>query len=474
MTDVDPPPGDVVRADLGSFRDPRNGVFRLDGRVLRYFDERGWQTFESLRRCGVLDALTDEGLILPALELSADELRRICEAAPSAVGAIEQPRVPFFSYSYEWTFNMLRDAALLQLEVLDRLLEAGFILKDGQADNVQFIGSRPVFIDVGSIEPYEPGQVWPGYAQFCATYLTPLLIEAKTGVPFQRLLRGAAQGISVGEAARLLPWRTRLRRGPFIHVYLQAWLQRRYADTADRARSAFGGRVVDADGVRRQVRSLRSLVQNLPAPRATSVWSGYDPDASYAPSAREVQQRVVEQALAAAAPSSVWDVGCNTGEYSRRAVQHSQYVVAMDFDPAAVDRLYLDCRSSESILPLVQDIADPSPDQGWAHGERQGLRSRGPADFVLWLALSHHMAFDRAVPPARQAAWIRALARGGVVEFVPPSDPMVRRMLALRNDQTPDPRYTRSAFEAALAERFGSMQAHELPDSERVLYTVAA
>ena len=64
------------------------------------------------------------------------------------------------------------------------------------------------------------------------------------------------------------------------------------------------------------------------------------------------------------------DLGCNDGRYARLAAERGAAVVALDADRQVVDRLYRDLRRtggdlSRSIVPLVSDLADPSPGLGW-------------------------------------------------------------------------------------------------------------
>src|SRR5690606_22979763 len=92
------------------------------------------------------------------------------DAPPSPRGTrwaavLEHERIPVVSYPYEWPFAMLREAATLHLDVLAAALDGGMSLKDGTAYNVQFVGSRPTFIDIGSFEA--AAGPWPGYRQFC-------------------------------------------------------------------------------------------------------------------------------------------------------------------------------------------------------------------------------------------------------------------------------------------------------------------
>src|SRR5438067_11134559 len=128
---------------------------------------------------------------------------------------------------------MLRDAALLQLELLRRAIETGLILKDSTPYNVQFQGAQPVFIDVGSFEQLREGEPWAGYRQFCMLFLYPLLLQAWKDVPFQPWLRGSLDGISPHEPRNLLSLRDRLRRGAFTHVVMHSRLERRYDERDD-------------------------------------------------------------------------------------------------------------------------------------------------------------------------------------------------------------------------------------------------
>src|SRR2546423_15212312 len=84
-------------------------------------------------------------------------------------------------------------------------------------------------------------------------------------------------------------------------------------------------------------------------------------------------------------PKILWDLGANTGEFSRIASGRGINTVAWDVDPAAVEKNYLAVKKFKetNLLPLVQDLTNPSPSSGWANHERQSMIDRGPAD--AWL-----------------------------------------------------------------------------------------
>jgi ribosomal protein L11 methylase PrmA len=178
--------------------------------------------------------------------------------------------------------------------------------------------------------------------------------------------------------------------------------------------------------------------------------------------------------LRQAAARTVWDLGANTGEYSRVARTVADTVISFDLDPAAVERNYRRVRAEDEtgILPLRMDLTNPSPALGWAHRERLSLEERGPADALLALALVHHLAIGNNLPLDRIADFLARLGRSLVIEFVPKSDSQVQRMLRSRPDIFP--RYTREGFEAAFGGRFRIDQVEPVGESERLIYRMTA
>jgi len=458
-------------SDSGSFRDPSSSVLWVKGRVWRYFDRRGMEDFRALTASGVLAHLVAQGLVLPYVELGQKELNEVRSVVSHAECVIEHPVLPFVSYGYEWTFSMLKDAALVLLEVLEELLTAGFILKDGGSDNIQFVDGHPTFIDLGSIEPYVEGRVWAGYTQFCHTFLNPLLLQAATGVPFQPWLRGSPAGIAPEVLYRLLSWPARLRRGAFVHITLQTWLNKLFASAPDTGLSRKKKTPVVRRALVRQARSLRNTIDRLRTGKPRSQWVAYDSAGSYSTEASKAKMAFVEAKLAALAPKVVYDCGCNVGEYSFAAARYAKLVVAMDFDPEVVDVLYLHSRGQyPNVLPLVIDMTNPSPDQGWAQAEHRGLRKRGPADLVLWLALTHHLGLSLSIPLEQQVAWMAGLAHNVIIEFVPASDQRAQTLVKWHSDPEVHYRYTRETLEKSLRQHFTSFESISLPNSERSLY----
>jgi hypothetical protein len=462
--------GGGSRVEPGSFRDPDSRVFLTAEGVHRALSERGLADYEALAASRLFARGQDEGTIV---RTERSELEAPPDLLPGGVAAVlEHERVPFVSYPYEWTFGMLRDAALLHLDLLDAALGESLTLKDATPYNVQWQGARPVFADLGSFEVLRPSEPWIGYRQFCTLFLYPLMLQAYRGVPFQPWLRGSLEGISPAEAAGLLSLRDRLRRGVLIHVALHARLERRNAGRTGREvkrdlqKAGFRPEIVQAN-----VRRMRKLVAKLRWEPPHTAWTDYDEaNRGYAQADLEDKQRFVVAAAQRARPRVAWDLGANDGAFSRLVADHAGHVVAMDSDHATVERLYrrLAADGERRILPLVIDLGDPSPARGWALAERRPLDDRGRPELTLSLALVHHLSITGNVPVREVVAWLAALGSTHVIEFPRREDPMVKRLLAAKRDDDAHPDYELGHFEACLQERFHVHERAEL--GSRVLF----
>ena len=423
-----------------------------NGEVVRAFTAAGAKDIEKVwKKPSIQNALASGELIESNL------------VSPSSVGlndpwvtAMTHPLIPFISYPYEWTFSMLKDAAQLQLKLTRETLADGIGLKDATPYNVQFIGSRPQFIDAGSFEKRRKGDPWYGYRQFCEMYLYPLMMQGYLGVGFQQFLRGSVNGISPDTMRKLLPASIRRpRKGRLTHVVLHAAAQNRFADSdnnmkSDAAKAGMNAQVLDAT-----LRKLQGIVKKISLGDKKSTWSEYSERGHYIESSLDEKQKFVRDAVASAPRKQVWDIGCNDGVFSRIAAAHSDYVVAMDADPLVVDRLYntLKAEKNEQILPLYVDLTDSGGGVGWRGQERPGVFDRGRPDIVMALAVIHHMAITFHVPLASQLDMFRDLTAELIIEMPHADDPMVRKLLTNKRDGIHDD-FTLEEFERLLNERF--------------------
>jgi hypothetical protein len=411
-----------------SFRDTRGRVCVRGGRILRMLSPLGAEDWQALNASPAWAALQRESMVVRTWEPTD------VQPEPPAVAVLEHAPVSFVSYPFEWPFSLLKDAALLYLHLLQKLLPAGFTLVDGTSRNILFEGLQPIFIDVLSMAPRRGGVAWLGFNQFLETMAYPLMLTAHKRISYHAWLRGSPDlALPVAEMGNLLGWADSLRPGVMTLVKLRRLLER-VSEREDIDGQLHGiGAMEDPDVVMHTVKRLETVINRLKPQWPRSFWSSYEKciAMNYGDEAHRLKQGAVDTFVRRAATGGiVWDLGCNTGEYSAIAAQYARLVVAVDGDHAVADAVCELARTRQlrNVLPLVADVAWPSPSLGWNTEECRGLWSRGPADLVLALALGHHVVLGRHVPCEMLLETIARLGRHCVFEFIDPEDPQAERM----------------------------------------------
>ncbi|HMY24940.1 MAG TPA: hypothetical protein PLN08_07875 [Solirubrobacterales bacterium] len=463
----------MAATEPGSFRDRDSRVVVSDDAIYRALSPEGAEDWEAFSASPLLEQLTAAGKVIGTREVDPSVLGESQDLLPTGITKVlEHDRVPFVSYPYEWTFSMLQDAAKLQLELGAAAIDSGLDLKDATPYNVQFIGSQPTFIDIGSFEKITEGEPWIAYRQFCMLYLYPLLFQAHKDIPFHPWMRGSIDGIQPIDAIKVFSLRDRLRRGVFLHTSLHARLDRRANKSGPgSAEENKTKRQVKPGQIKAQLESMNRLVSKLKWKAGETSWSGYRQSNTYSDEDDRRKQAFVGEVAAQLKPGLTWDMGCNDGAYSRIAAESSERVVAFDFDHATVEALYRSLREegNTKILPLVSNLADPSPALGWRGLERKTLADRGAPDLMLALALIHHVSISANIPIADFLQWARDLETTLLVEFPKRTDPMVRALLANKHEGA-NPDYEEGNFERELEKRFEVERREELPSGDRILY----
>jgi hypothetical protein len=449
-----------------SFRDPSGFLFHQNGILYRQVNASYQQQYDLLMSSGLYARLLKKKMLIPHSEVDIPAAQ-----AGQAYRSIQPEPLSFISYPYEWSFSQLKDAALLTLAVHKLALESGMALKDASAYNIQFQNGRPVLIDTLSFEIYHEDQPWVAYRQFCQHFLAPLALMAYQDVRLSQLLRVYIDGIPLDLASRLLPARTRLNLGVLSHLHLHASAQKSYADSDAAPRVT--GRKTNRIAHLGLIENLESTLRGLKWQPAGSEWADYYDSTNYTRQAFDHKAQLVGDFIQTAQPQSVWDLGSNTGVFSRIAAAKGIFTVSADIDPAAVEKNYLEVKQKKEkfLLPLLIDLTNPSPAIGWGNQERDAFMQRSPdgsTRLVMALALVHHLAISNNVPLPDVARFFARLGEWLVVEFIPKEDSQVQRLLRTRVDIFPD--YHAAGFESAFCEVYDVCQQQPIEGSKRILY----
>ena len=446
-----------------SFRDPSGFIFKRDGKLYRQVNQSYAEEYTFLMESGLYAKLAKAGLLISHEETNVQPIE------PAESFKIIQPEyIPFISYPYEWSFGLLKEAALKTLSIQKRALKAGMTLKDASAYNMQFVNGKAMLIDTLSFGIYNEGEPWDAYRQFCQHFLAPLALMAHADIRLNQLLRAYIDGIPLDLASRLLPFASRLNFGLLTHLHLHARLQKDSANPADRQKSTTGK--MSKQGMLGLIESLESTVKKLNWNPAGTEWGDYYQITNYSDKAFQHKQELVSNWVSQVNPKLVWDMGANDGTFSRLASDQGVQTISFDIDPAAVEQNYRKAKEKkeQNIVPLLLDLTNPSSSIGWHNRERDSLMERAPADMALALAVIHHLAISNNVPLPQIADFFADAGKCLVIEFVPKSDSQVQKLLSSRKDIFPN--YTREAFEEAFTERFKIREKVAVEESERYLY----
>lgn len=443
-----------------SFRDPAGFVFLQDGIVYRQVNQAGKAAYDAFMQSGLYRFLTEKNLLLPHEEMAKGQ------AEQDVYKILRPEQLSFISYSCEWSFSMLQDAALLTLRVAKAALEHGMILKDASPFNIQWHKGAPVFIDTLSFDEYTAGNPWIAYRQFCECFLSPLLLMHYKKISLHALQLAWPEGIPLQLTRSLLPVKSRFAVLTWLHIHLHAKMAAKKQDPEERRARLPKKKLVNL------IDSLETLVRSLSLKDSGTTWGDYYTEAAQRSDYLEQKQQIIREWTGQLTGlQTAVDFGANEGSFSLPLAKQGIETIAVDADPVAINKLYKKIKAAkeEHLLPLIIDFTYPTPSFGLGNSERESFFGRlGRADLGLCLALIHHLCMGKNIPLERIAAIFAASCRYLVIEFVPKSDPKVKELLLNKEDIYEN--YTPAEFEKKFGDSFIIEAARQIPGSERTLY----
>lgn len=382
---------------------------------------------------------------------------------------LEHQKIDLISYPAEWTFGTLKRAACFYLDLCIEAITHGFFFKDASAYNIQFIGSKPVFIDLPSIEAYTEGAPWIAYKQFCEQFLAPLAINSFAGIEHNQFFRSNVDGLDLKTAQRLLPLSSYFSPTLLGHMHLHAWaLKKATSERFQEKKTQI--KSVPRKNLLAMLHSLKRFLDKL-EPKDQTYWSAYSGCNSYSTLTEQNKHKRVHEFCARLAGKSLIDLGCNSGEFSMTASRAGvRNIVGIDIDGLALDAAYSRMQASKSKFSGLQlDALNPTPAAGWRNTERSVIWDRiTKSDGLICLAFMHHICIGRNVPIDMFLDLLFSLSNRVLIEFVPKEDPMCQGLLAHREDIFND--YSIKHFQECLEEKASIINVYQLKDSERVLF----
>lgn len=441
-----------------SYRDPDGFIFFKDGILFRQVNQSYAANYQLLIGSGLYDVLVQRNLMVRHKVIEENYT-----GSTDWFLTLKPEVVPFISFPYEWSFDMLKDAALLTLELNKTAINHGMILKDATGFNVQFQGGSPVFIDTLSFEAYDEHLPWKAYRQFCESFLFPLYIAHFQHLDINCILSAQTEGIPVHATAKLLPFKTRFSLGVWMHVYLQNWVGSRSVN--ETTKSQFSKKKL-----LQLTENLADIISGLKYENKKPGWGSYYESTILSNAYLHEKEIALSEVLTKCSGGTVLDAGANDGYFSMMLAKQFELVIAADFDSLCVNNMYRRVKDQRinNIIPLRIDMVNPSPAIGFANKERACFTERIKVDVLVALALIHHLVLGKNVPLIMVAGYFSQLAPQLVIEFIPESDEKVQQLLKHKSNL--NNRYNQHDFEIAFGSYFSIEGKYQLTDSKRIIY----
>ncbi|MBS1600359.1 MAG: SAM-dependent methyltransferase [Bacteroidetes bacterium] len=444
-----------------SFRDPSGFIFFAKGNYYRQVNQSYATDFERLMSSGLYESLVKKKLLI-AHEISEENFGHSTDWYKTLI----PQQISFISYPYEWCFDALKDAALLTLSILKISIDHGMILKDATPFNVQFYKGKPIFIDSLSFEKYDELKPWIAYRQFCECFLFPLFIGHYLKTDIQKLLSIYLDGIPVSITAKLLPAKSKLNLGVWLHVFLQNSI------AAKNKSSASNNVHFSKQKLTRLIDHLENSIKGLRIDSSIkSTWNNYYDETILSSQYLNEKEKIFRELTEDVEADSALDLGCNNGYFSEIIAGQNVPIIAIDFDSQCINQLYLSekNKSSSNILPLCIDLSNPSPGVGFRNAERSPFEDRGKSDLVIALAIVHHLVLSKNIPLPDVARLMSDFTkRTIIIEFVPLNDPKSQQLISNKTNYHQP--YDVNAFEIAFSKYFKLERKEVITGTERILY----
>lgn len=467
-----------------SLRDPDGCLFQIDSQLIRQIQSKSKSNWSLIKNSPTLKSFIERGLFVKSWELTEGDILKLSQSWPSQFKSsqsdffVRQEKIPFVSYPYEWAPEMLKAAGLLTLDLAIALNEEELGLKDATPFNILFSGCKPIFVDLLSLEKRDPkDSLWIAYSQFSQTFMNPLLAYQHLGIPLVNTFLLSREGLTASVVYSHSSIFRKLSPSFLGQITFPAWLEtwndRKLSHHPDSHQLTNPEQAkFTLNFFLKSVRNkLNKLTFNHRLQR-TQFKNYMGADSPYTKERFEQKEKIVAEWLKDYSNQSVLDVGCNDGHFSRMAADLGRKVVAIDSETELISKTWESCRTSHpSILPLVINIANPSPATGWKSEEFSAFmqRSQGHFDCVLMLAVIHHLLTTESILLPHILDLAKELTTDHLIlEWVETSDPMFQHLSKGRNYD----HLTSTYFEEQCSLHFDIKKKERLPGNSRILYAL--
>ncbi len=399
----------VVEFSSFSMMDDFGRVFFSNNKVFRAIQNNKIDYCLELLNSDLFKELTTKGLVPVTIisDFEMEEYKLVLEHEKLLV--IGQ---------HEWSFDMLRDAALTVLEINEICNKHGFELKDAHTLNIIFRGTKPVLADIGSISKIEceGTHLWVAYEEFLGSFVIPLmfwgmrmnyitrkLLESN----FHRMFTIPAQSLAESGLLKLLfkkneYFQFKLRNYTLITQTKESKILKIITDFTRSTVKSVTGRntqIFSYNKIGKQFNNLsdyfpkveiQNRLESLRAPNQESIWKGYHKKNYRKESNLQYSKRFLRimEIIKGYTPEidSIIDLAGNEGYFCKLISDETSIgkIILVDYDENAINEAYSifkteGCKIHTALLNFMF-----TPD---INGTAKRLR----CDLAIALAITHHL-----------------------------------------------------------------------------------
>jgi hypothetical protein len=391
-------------------------ILFYENRIFRAINDDYVDQVKNMFECGLIDEITTKKLF-PKSWISD-----IAIEGYSLV--IEHEKIDYWNYPYEWSFDMLKDAALLILQVNKIANKYGYQLMDSHSSNVVFNMNKPQYTDLGSFGKLDHNNdsLWKSYNIFYNHFYIPLYLISKG---YSDIGRNVFLMMNYFNEQEFLK----------IKYPILSFLNSTYIFTAmgkikiislsseEKIKNKLGRGFKQSTALLLHkvfknsfsIDTMEEEISYFSKPLGFSTWYDYHDDID--PKTNKRFLRIVEIINNMNDAKSLLEVASNQGKLATYVLEntHIEKLIATDYDREAVNIMYLKNKNRNNFLPLLFDMIRTN---GRKYDDY--LYNRIKSDIVMGLAVTHHLILTQQIPIDNIFKTMQKLTNKYIiVEFMP-------------------------------------------------------
>jgi hypothetical protein len=436
-------------------------VFEYNGNIYRGIKKEAVPAVDRLIDSGLIKKLVDENLF--------PKTKRTDFYTAEYPLILQHQKIKTVQYPQEWSFDMLKDAAITTLKVNKIAKEYGFQTIDAHPFNIMFNFSQPMFVDMGSFGEYQNKNSWFASEEFQKRFFYPLrLWSAGFEHTATKSLIVSSDAISHFEYLKILFPLTRVIPSKIASYFLDRYFP--FARISSIPNDLIKTRVGNITYLLLKLLKKNNLLpfQNFSFEKKIlqisrlrlknySYWSNYQSS-----SKKDYRFNKIISIIKSLRTHSMIDLASNRG-YLATSLIENKYIneaVSIDYDRGAINQLYTRIREKHiKVSALCQDIIFPT-----LSNTQSDLLSRFKSDLVVALAITHHLVLSQYIPIEKVFEIFASFSKKYIlVEFMP---------LGLWNGQNapPIPEWYNEKWFVDNLSRFYSIEGRYPLEKNRILF----